>query len=48
MERCWQDASIDFFCLNDGSSPEIDLELRTAKVTEFLENYFPFPAPWES
>lgn len=38
----------DLFCLNDGSTPEVDLELRTAKVTQFLERYYPIPAPWET
>ena len=35
------------FCLNDGSFPEISVEDRTAAVIDFLERYFPFPAPWE-
>ena len=35
------------FCLNDGSFPEISVEQRTAAVIDFLERYFPFPAPWE-
>jgi hypothetical protein len=35
------------FCLNDGSFPEISVEERTAAVIDFLERYFPFPAPWE-
>ena len=37
----------DMFCLNDGSTPEVDVAVRTATVTEFLERYFPIPAPWE-
>ncbi|KQO64846.1 stealth conserved region 3 domain-containing protein [Curtobacterium sp. Leaf261] len=37
----------DFFCLNDGSFPEVSDDERTARVTDFLEKYFPFPAPWE-
>ncbi|RFA12052.1 sugar phosphotransferase [Subtercola boreus] len=40
--------SFDFFCLNDGSYPEVDAAERTLVVQEFLEQYFPFPAPWES
>lgn len=40
--------NLDLFCLNDGSTPEVDLELRTAKVTQFLERYYPIPAPWET
>ena len=47
MNSLLENRSMDFFCLNDGSAPEIDLELRTQKVTEFLENYYPIPAPWE-
>jgi UDP-glucose 4-epimerase len=37
----------DFFCLNDGSAPEISVETRMAAVLEFLNSYFPIPAPWE-
>ena len=37
----------DFFCLNDGSFPEVSPEVRATKVTGFLEQYFPLPAPWE-
>lgn len=48
MNSLLKDRSMDFFCLNDGSEPEIDLELRTRKVTEFLENYYPVKAPWEA
>jgi hypothetical protein len=39
--------SYDFFCLNDGSFPEVSDDERTATVTDFLERYYPFPAPWE-
>ncbi|TQC44641.1 sugar phosphotransferase [Rhodococcus sp. WS4] len=48
MDSLLAKRSMDFFCLNDGSAPEIDLELRTRKVTQFLENYFPIAAPWET
>jgi hypothetical protein len=37
----------DFFCLNDGSAPEISVETRLAAVLAFLNAYFPIPAPWE-
>lgn len=37
----------DFLCLNDGSSPEVSEEVRRARVTDFLEKYFPIKAPWE-
>lgn len=37
----------DFFCLNDGSFPEIPAEERAHLVTDFLEKYFPVKAPWE-
>lgn len=40
--------SMDFFCLNDGSFPEVDAEVRARAVTDFLETYFPIPAPWEN
>ena len=39
--------AFDFFCLNDGSFPEVTDDERTATVTDFLERYYPFPAPWE-
>ncbi|MQP33747.1 sugar phosphotransferase [Rhodococcus erythropolis] len=48
MDSLLAKRSMDFFCLNDGSAPEIDLELRTRKITEFLESYYPIPAPWEA
>jgi hypothetical protein len=37
----------DFFCLNDGSFPEVSALERAERVTSFLERYFPIPAPWE-
>jgi hypothetical protein len=37
----------DFFCLNDGSFPEISPEERASAVRSFLEDYFPIPGPWE-
>jgi hypothetical protein len=37
----------DFFCLNDGSFPEVTAEERGRVVGEFLDSYFPVPAPWE-
>ena len=37
----------DFFCLNDGSEPEVDDTYRTTTVSNFLAGYFPDPAPWE-
>ncbi|WP_082501626.1 stealth family protein [Williamsia sp. Leaf354] len=40
--------AVDFFCLNDGSFPEVDLDVRTATVTDFLERYFPIAGEWES
>jgi hypothetical protein len=37
----------DFFCLNDGSFPEVSARERAEVVGEFLEKYFPLAAPWE-
>jgi hypothetical protein len=37
----------DFFCLNDGSEPEISIETRLEAVLAFLNSYFPIAAPWE-
>ncbi|MGO4122082.1 stealth family protein [Arthrobacter sp. C9C5] len=39
--------NMDFFCLNDGSFPEVAAEERAELVTDFLEKYFPIKAPWE-
>ena len=39
--------NMDFFCLNDGSFPEVAAEERAQLVTDFLEKYFPIKAPWE-
>jgi len=38
----------DFFCLNDGSFPEVTAEHRAEAVRSFLDRYFPIPAPWEA
>ncbi|MGG5174485.1 stealth family protein [Pseudarthrobacter sp. J1763] len=40
--------NMDFFCLNDGSFPEVPADEREEKVVEFLERYFPIKAPWEN
>lgn len=48
MDSLLTKRSLDFFCLNDGSTPEVDPEQRAQRVTGFLETYFPIPAPWES
>ncbi|WP_068279204.1 stealth family protein [Aldersonia kunmingensis] len=47
MDRLLAKRSMDFFCLNDGSFPEIDARTRASALTTFLETYFPIPAPWE-
>ncbi|RRQ29979.1 sugar phosphotransferase [Rhodococcus sp. Eu-32] len=47
MEHMLPKRAVDFFCLNDGSFPEVDLDARTRRVTEFLDRYFPIAAPWE-
>jgi UDP-glucose 4-epimerase len=47
MDSLLKQRSYDFFCLNDGSAPEISVERRTAAVVSFLERYFAIPAPWE-
>lgn len=39
--------NVDFFCLNDGSEPEVGETYRAANVSDFLAGYFPYPAPWE-
>ncbi|MDQ0675681.1 hypothetical protein QFZ36_003242 [Pseudarthrobacter siccitolerans] len=40
--------NMDFFCLNDGSFPEVAADERAELVTDFLEKYFPIKAPWEN
>jgi hypothetical protein len=47
LRRLERRRSHEMFCLNDGSEPEIDEEVRVATVTSFLERYFPVPGPWE-
>ncbi|MRH86788.1 exopolysaccharide phosphotransferase [Nocardia sp. SYP-A9097] len=39
--------NVDFFCLNDGSFPEVPEADRVRAVSEFLDTYFPEPGPWE-
>jgi UDP-glucose 4-epimerase len=48
MKTLLKDRSQDFFCLNDGSEPEISIDVRTSAVVAFLQSYFPIAAPWES
>jgi hypothetical protein len=47
MKRLLKRRDYDFFCLNDGSFPELDAEERANAVHWFLERYFPVAAPWE-
>jgi selenocysteine lyase/cysteine desulfurase len=47
LERLLRKRNQDFFCLNDGSFPEVPADERQNVVTDFLEKYFPVPAPWE-
>ncbi|MBC7724707.1 MAG: stealth family protein [Burkholderiaceae bacterium] len=47
LKRLLKNRSYDFFCLNDGSFPEVDAAERATAVLSFLERYFPIPAPWE-
>jgi hypothetical protein len=47
MTSLLRNRSQDFFCLNDGSEPEISIETRTSAVVDFLDSYFPIAAPWE-
>ncbi len=47
MERLLKGRDVDFFCLNDGSLPEISVAKRTRNVQRFLERYFSVAAPWE-
>ncbi|WP_299572215.1 stealth family protein [uncultured Williamsia sp.] len=48
MDKLLPKRAVDFFCLNDGSFPEVDLDVRTDRVTRFLDRYFPIPAGWET
>jgi hypothetical protein len=43
-----KERSYDFFCLNDGSFPEVSAEERATLVLDFLEKYYPIAAPWET
>ncbi|MEO6944622.1 MAG: stealth family protein [Lacisediminihabitans sp.] len=47
MDDLLEHRAYDFFCLNDGSAPEITVEERTTAVRHFLNRYFAIPAPWE-
>jgi Stealth protein CR2, conserved region 2/Stealth protein CR4, conserved region 4/Stealth protein CR3, conserved region 3/Stealth protein CR1, conserved region 1 len=47
LPRLLKNRSHDFFCLNDGSYPEVSADERAHIVVDFLERYFPIPAPWE-
>jgi Stealth protein CR2, conserved region 2/Stealth protein CR3, conserved region 3/Stealth protein CR4, conserved region 4/Stealth protein CR1, conserved region 1 len=47
MDDILKHRDYDFFCLNDGSKPEISVAKRTRSVRVFLERYFSIPAVWE-
>jgi hypothetical protein len=47
LKRLLKRRDRDFFCLNDGSFPEVGPEERAQKVRSFLERYYPLAAPWE-
>ncbi|WP_429427542.1 stealth family protein [Nocardia sp. GAS34] len=47
LEGLRRSRNADFFCLNDGSFPEVAETERVRAVSEFLQVYFPDPAPWE-
>ncbi|WP_416385044.1 stealth family protein [Tersicoccus mangrovi] len=47
LDKMLRKRNQDFFCLNDGSFPEVSAEERQQRVTDFLTRYFPIPAPWE-
>lgn len=47
LDKLLAKRSMDFFCLNDGSFPEVPAEERQRLVTDFLQKYFPVAAPWE-
>lgn len=47
LPRLLAKRNMDFFCLNDGSFPEVEADERAELVTDFLEKYFSVKAPWE-
>ncbi|MFD1712901.1 stealth family protein [Amnibacterium flavum] len=47
LKRLLKRRDYDFFCLNDGSFPEVSPEERARKMRSFLDRYFAIPAPWE-
>jgi len=47
LEGLCSGRNVDFFCLNDGSFPEVAEAERVRAVSEFLQGYFPDRAPWE-
>jgi len=47
LPKLLKKGKFDFFCLNDGSFPEVSAQERADAVGGFLEKYFPVPAPWE-
>lgn len=47
LKKLLRKRDYDFFCLNDGSFPEVSPEVRARKMRAFLDRYFAIPAPWE-
>ncbi|MEV7990709.1 stealth family protein [Streptomyces sp. NPDC086077] len=42
-----QNRRFDFFCLNDVDVPPQERARVSVRMNQFLENYFPFPSPYE-
>ncbi|WP_040842108.1 stealth family protein [Nocardia brevicatena] len=47
MDELARHRDVDFFCLNDGSFPEVAEAERVQVISDFLAEYYPEPAPWE-
>lgn len=47
MKKLLKKRGVDFFCLNDGSFPEVSAATRAKAVIGFLGEYYPIRAPWE-
>lgn len=47
MEKQLDRRSLDMFCLNDGNLLEVSEDERRRRVQDFLQDYYPIPAPWE-
>jgi len=47
LQNLLEKRDVSSFCLNESETPLEQADMVTSMVSEFLEDYFPTPSPWE-